>query len=345
MRTTELGRSGVRSSIMGLGCMGMSEFYGTHDEAASLATLECAFERGITHYDTSNVYGRGANERLVGRFARGRRAALTIATKAGVVRDPDGPEGSTYDREIDNDPAYLRRCCDESLARLGVDVIDLYYIHRLDPRVPIEDSVGALAGLVAAGKIRAIGLSEVGADLLRRAHAVHPIAALQSEYSLWSREVEREVLPTCAELGITFVAYCPLGRGFLTGKIESADALAADDIRRTSPRFRDDNIARNRVLLERLAAIAAARGITLAQLALAFVMSHPQAPVPIPGTKRTSYLLENCAAAELQLSPEERATLEELMPVGIAAGEAYDPKYGGAPKEAAVPRPDGSVRG
>lgn len=332
MRTITLGRSGVASSIMGLGCMGMSEFYGAHDEAGSLETLECAFAQGITHYDTSNVYGRGDNERLVGRFARGKRDRITIATKVGVVRDPDGPEGSTYDREIDNSPDYLRSCCDESLARLGVDVIDLYYIHRVDPRVPIEESVGALAGLVQAGKVRAIGLSEVSAELLRRAHAVHPVAALQSEYSLWSREVEREILPTCAELGITFIAYSPLGRGFLTGKIESAASLEAGDIRHTSPRFREENIARNRVLLERLQSVAADRGITLAQLALAFVLSHPQQIVPIPGTKRIKYLLENCSAVETRLEPAERALLERLVPIGAAAGEAYDPKYGGAPK-------------
>jgi aryl-alcohol dehydrogenase-like predicted oxidoreductase len=333
MGTLRLGRSQVRSSVLGLGCMGMSEFYGAHDEASSLATLECAFDQGITHYDTSDVYGRGHNERLLGRFARGRRSQITIATKAGVVRDPNGPEGSTYDREINNEPEYLRRCCDASLARLGFDVIDLYYIHRIDPRVPIEESVGAMARLIEVGKVRAIGLSEVSADLLRRANAVHPIAALQSEYSLWSRELEREVLPACAELGTTLVAYCPLGRGFLTGKIQSSVALEPSDIRRTSPRFQDDNLVRNRQLLERLQAFADERAITLAQLALAFVLSHPQDIIPIPGTKRSRYLLENCAAVDIRLAPAERELLEELMPVGVAVGEAYDPRYGGAPRE------------
>lgn len=332
MREVRLGRSNVCSSALGLGCMGMSEFYGRHDDEESLRTLEKAFELGITHYDTSNVYGRGANELLVGRFARDKRNQLLIATKAGVVRDPQGPEGSTYDREINNEPAYLKRCCDESLERLGVDTIDLYYIHRVDPTVPIEDSVGALADLVRAGKVRAIGLSEVGVDLLRRAQAVHPISALQSEYSLWSREVEREVLPACAELGITFVAYCPLGRGFLTGKIPSAAALEPGDIRRTSPRFQDHNIERNQCLLTGLESIAKQRGLTLAQLALAFVLGHPQGIIPIPGTKRISYLVENRSAVDVEIGQEVRAELEGLMPIGIAVGEAYDPKYGGAPK-------------
>src|SRR3546814_56627 len=223
MQTINLGRSPVSSSIMGFGCMGMSEFYGAHDDESSLRTLERALELGVTHYDTSNVYGRGANEQLLGRFAKGKRDQLTICTKFGVVRDPDGPQGSTYDRGIDNSPAHMRRSCEESLARLGVDTIDLYYVHRIDPAVPIEETVGALGELVQAGKIRAIGLSEVPADVLRRANAVHPIAALQSEYSLWSREVEKDVLPTCAELGITLVAYSTLGRGFLLGEIRNAD--------------------------------------------------------------------------------------------------------------------------
>lgn len=332
MKMITLGRSGVSSSILGLGCMGMSEFYGSHDEAASLETLERAFDQGITHYDTSDVYGRGANEQLVGRFAQDKRHRVTIATKAGVVRDPGGPEGSTYDRGINNEPAYLQHCCDASLTRLGIETIDLYYIHRVDPRVPIEESVGAMARLVEAGKVRAIGLSEVGPDLLRRAHSVHPIAALQSEYSMWSREIEHEILPTCAMLGVTLVAYSPLGRGFLTGKIQSSDALEPGDIRRTSPRFQDENLAQNRKLLERLQVFADDRQVSLAQLALAFVLSHPQEIVPIPGTKRIRYLLENCAATEIRLSAAERATLEQLMPVGVAAGGAYDPKYGGAPR-------------
>lgn len=218
MKTITLGSSGISSSIIGLGCMGMSEFYGERDDDQSLKTLERAFELGVTHYDTSNVYGRGHNETLVGRFAKGKRDRMTIASKFGVVRDPDGPEGSTYDRDIDNSPAYMRACCEDSLKRLGTDVIDLYYVHRTDPKVPIEDTIGALADLIREGKIRAIGLSEISADQLRRAHAVHPIAVLQSEYSLWTREAEIDVLPACLKLGITFVAYSPLGRGFLTGR-------------------------------------------------------------------------------------------------------------------------------
>jgi aryl-alcohol dehydrogenase-like predicted oxidoreductase len=343
MRVIELGGSGVSSSILGLGCMGMSEFYGSHDEAESLATLENAFALGITHYDTSNVYGRGANERLVGRFARGKRDSLTIATKVGVVRDPTGPEGSTYDRGIDNSREYMHRCCDESLKRLGIDTIDLYYIHRIDPTVPIEESVGALAELVRAGKVRALGLSEVSADLLRRANAVHPIAALQSEYSLWSRDVERGVLPVCRELGTTFVAYSPLGRGFLTGTITSSEALEPGDIRRTSPRFKEENLEKNRRLLARLQGFAAERKITLAQLALAFVLNQAQDIVPIPGTKRQKYLVENCAAADVRLNEDEVRTLAEWMPIGVAAGAAYDPRYAGAPRSIGPPTSPGVV--
>ncbi|MBM4238089.1 MAG: aldo/keto reductase [Gammaproteobacteria bacterium] len=335
MRLVQLGGSSVSSSILGLGCMGMSEFYGGHDEAESLRTLEKAFELGITHYDSSDVYGRGANERLVGRFARGKRDRLTIATKVGVVRDPNGPEGSTYDRGINNSREYMHRCCDESLARLGIDVIDLYYIHRVNPHVPIEESVGALSELVRAGKIRAIGLSEIDTNLLRRAHAVHPIAALQSEYSLWSRDVEREILPVCRALGTTFVAYSPLGRGFLTGAITSAAVLEPNDIRRTSPRFQQHNLERNRQLLERLQGFAAARGLSLAQLALAFIMSQPGNLVPIPGTKREKYLIENCRAVDVQLDAEELRQLCDWMPIGVAAGAAYDPGYAGAPRTAA----------
>jgi len=317
---------------MGFGCMGMSEFYGAHDRDASLETLQQAFELGITHFDTSNVYGRGDNERLVGEFVRDKRSRVTIATKFGVVRDPNGPDGSTYDRGIDNSPSYLRRCCEESLKRLGVNVIDLYYVHRIDPRMPIEETSGALAQLITDGKIRAYGLSEASADQLRRANAVHPVAALQSEYSLWSREAEHDTLPLCREIGTTFVAYCPLGRGFLTGKIHSGSDFEEGDIRRTSPRFHDENLRRNRILLKGLEAFAARRRLTLAQVALAFVLNQSQTIVPIPGTKRTAYLKENVAAVDIQLTPEELAELRELMPIGAAAGQAYDPKYGGAPR-------------
>lgn len=332
MRKIKLGTTDVSSSIMGFGCMGMSEFYGSHDEESSFATLERAFDLGITHYDTSNVYGRGDNERLVGQFAKDKRDRITIATKFGVVRDPDGPEGSTYDRGIDNSPDYVRQCCEESLQRLGVDVIDLYYVHRLDPNAVLEDTMGALSRLVEEGKVRAVGLSEVTADQLRRANAVHPVAALQSEYSLWSRDVEHEILPLCKEIGTTFVAYSPLGRGFLTGKIQSASDLEEGDIRHTSPRFKAENIERNKRLLARLEAFCKDRNISLTQMALAFVMNQSQDIVPIPGTKRIKYLEENASAVDVRLSAEDLAALDEIMPIGAAAGEAYDPKYGGAPK-------------
>ena len=252
MQTIPIGSTGLRSSAIGLGCMGMSEFYGEPDDAQSMRTLERAFELGVTHYDTSNVYGRGHNERLLSGFLKGRRDAVMLSSKFGVVRDPDGPPGSTYDRGIDNSPAYMRQCCEESLARLGVECIDLYYVHRADPDVPIEDTVGALAELIRAGKIRAYGLSEVSAELLRRAHRVHPVAALQSEYSLWTREPELDVLPTCQELGIRFVAYSPLGRGFLTGAIASAHNLGSDDFRLSSPRFQGENFDKNLAIVEQL---------------------------------------------------------------------------------------------
>jgi aryl-alcohol dehydrogenase-like predicted oxidoreductase len=332
MKKTELGSSGVFSSILGFGCMGMSEFYGQGNEADSLRTLERAYDLGVTHFDTSDVYGRGENERLVGRFARGKSDKVMLATKFGVLRDPEGPENSTYDREINNSPDYMRQCCDESLRRLGRECIDLYYVHRIDPAVPIEDTVGALADLVQEGKIRAIGLSEVTAELLQRAHDVHPIAALQSEYSLWSREVEPEILPLCARLGVSFIAYSPLGRGFLSGAIKSESDLEPDDIRHTSPRFRGDNLERNRRLLQGLKEIADGKDISLAQLALAFVLQRPERIIPIPGTKRVRYLEENVASTEVTLSAQEIKCLEELMPIGIASGEAYDPAYGGAPK-------------
>jgi aryl-alcohol dehydrogenase-like predicted oxidoreductase len=332
MKKTELGNSGVFSSILGFGCMGMSEFYGQGNEADSLRTLERAYDLGVTHFDTSDVYGRGENERLVGRFARGKSDKVMLATKFGVLRDPEGPENSTYDREINNSPDYMRQCCDESLRRLGRECIDLYYVHRIDPAVPIEDTVGALADLVQEGKIRAIGLSEVTAELLQRAHDVHPIAALQSEYSLWSREVEPEILPLCARLGVSFIAYSPLGRGFLSGAIKSESDLEPDDIRHTSPRFRGDNLERNRRLLQGLKEIADGKDISLAQLALAFVLQRPERIIPIPGTKRVRYLEENVASTEVTLSAQEIKCLEELMPIGIASGEAYDPAYGGAPK-------------
>ena len=332
MQTIELGKAGLASSAMGLGCMGMSEFYGEPDDVQSMRTLERAFELGVTHFDTSNVYGRGHNEQLLGKFLKGKRERVMLASKFGVVRDPDGPLGSTYDRDIDNSPAYMRKCCEESLARLQVDSIDLYYVHRADPRTPIEDTMNALADLVREGKIRGIGLSEVGADVLRRAHRVHPVTAIQSEYSLWTREPEREVLPACQELGVTFIAYSPLGRGFLTGSIESAQALAPDDFRLTSPRFQGQNFERNRALLNSLGEICKARSCSPGQLALAWIMGREQAVVPIPGTKRIKYLEENVAAADIVLSQNEREMLDTLFPVGAASGTRYDPGFQGAPE-------------
>lgn len=334
MHSVPIGNTGLTSSAIGLGCMGMSEFYGAPDDAQSMRTLERAFELGVTHYDTSNVYGRGHNERLVGRFLAGKRDQVLLASKFGVVRDPDGPPGSTYDRGIDNSPAYMRRCCEESLARLGVEAIDLYYVHRADPQVPIETTVAALAALIREGKIRAYGLSEVGADTLRRAHAVHPVAAIQSEYSLWTREPERDVLPVCRELGITFVAYSPLGRGFLTGALANAAALAPDDFRLSSPRFQGENFDKNLAIIAELRTLCAAKNCTPGQIALAWIMGREQQIIPIPGTKRIRYLEENVAATAVTLSPAERAALEALLPIGAAAGTRYEPGFGGAPKPA-----------
>jgi aryl-alcohol dehydrogenase-like predicted oxidoreductase len=334
MQTVPIGNNGLHSSAIGLGCMGMSEFYGEADDAQSMRTLERAFELGVTHYDTSNVYGRGHNERLLAGFLKGRRDAVMLSSKFGVVRDPDGPAGSTYDRGIDNSPAYMRQCCEESLARLGVDCIDVYYVHRADPAVPIEDTAGALADLIRVGKIRAYGLSEVPADLLRRAHKVHPVAAVQSEYSLWTREPELDVLPTCHELGIRFVAYSPLGRGFLTGAIASAHNLTSDDFRLSSPRFQGDNFDKNLAIVEQLRKLCAAKNCTPGQIALAWIMGREQAIIPIPGTKRIKYLEENVATTAISLSAQERADLEALLPIGGAAGTRYDPGFQGAPRPA-----------
>ena len=334
MKTVNIGTTGLHSSEIGLGCMGMSEFYGERDDAQSLRTLERAFELGVTHYDTSNVYGRGHNEQLLSGFLKGKRASVTLASKFGVVRDPNGPLGSSYDRDIDNSPAYMRECCEESLARLGVDTIDLYYVHRADPNTPIEATAAALADLIREGKIRAYGLSEVSADLLRRAHAVHPVAALQSEYSLWTREPELDLLPTCRELGIGFVAYSPLGRGFLTGAIASAKSLAADDFRLSSPRFQGDNFDKNLAIIAELRKLCDAKNCTPGQIALAWILGREQNIIPIPGTKRIQYLEENVGAAAVTLSPAERAALEALLPIGAAAGTRYDPAFKGAPRPA-----------
>lgn len=338
MDTLQLGKTELRCSTLGLGCMGMSEFYGERDDPQSLRTLERAYELGITHYDTANVYGRGHNETLLAQFIRGKREHLVLSSKFGIVRDPEGANGSTHDREIDNSEAHMVASCEASLKRLGTDVIDLYYVHRTRPDVPIEDTMGALARLVDQGKIRAIGLSEVTADQLRRAHRVHPVTALQSEYSLWTREPELNVLPTCQELGVTFVAYSPLGRGFLTGAIASAQALDPSDFRLTSPRFHDENLEKNRQLLQRLQSLAATKNCTLGQLALAWLLGRNPEVLPIPGTKRIRYLEENVGACEVRLNDAERRQLESWLPVGAAAGMRYDPSFQGAPKPPAATR-------
>jgi len=334
MRKLAIGRSGVSCSVLGLGCMGMSEFYGEPDDEASLQTLERAVELGVTHYDTSNVYGRGANERLLGRFLRGGRTQVTIASKFGVVRDPDGPLGSVYDRDLDNSPDYMRECCEQSLQRLGIEAIDLYYLHRADPAVPIEETVGAMARLRDEGKIRAIGLSEVDAPTLRRAAAETRIDALQSEYSLWTRDVEARVLPACRELGITFVAYSPLGRGFLTGQITRQSDLADDDFRLTSPRFQGENFDRNFALVDHVRELAAAKGCTAGQIAIAWLLHQGDDIMPIPGTKRIRYLEENVGATDVRLSLDELKRIDEILPPGGAAGDRYDSNFKGNPEAA-----------
>jgi aryl-alcohol dehydrogenase-like predicted oxidoreductase len=318
MNTRRLGTQGLEVAEQGLGCMGMSEFYGTADERQATATIHRALELGITLLDTADVYGPHTNETLVGRAIRGRRDEVVLATKFGIVRSDD----PTY-RGFDGRPEYVRGACEGSLERLGVDTIDLYYQHRVDPEVPIEETVGAMAELVREGNVRYLGLSEAAAETIRRAHAVHPISALQSEYSLWSRDPEDEVLPTVRELGIGFVAYSPLGRGFLTGRIHSLDDLEEDDYRRMSPRFRGDNFARNLTLVERVRELAEAKGVTASQLALAWVSAQGEDIVPIPGTKHVSYLEENAAASGIELSQDELARIDEAAPQGIAAGERY----------------------
>lgn len=313
MRQIRLGKSGLECSALGLGCMGMSEFYGPQDDAQSLKTLDRAVELGITMFDTSDMYGRGHNEELLGRALKGRRDKAVIASKFGIVRDPDGPSGSLYDRDLDNSPDYMRKCCEASLKRLGTDRIDIYYIHRLDMNVPVEDTIGALAELVAEGKIGGIGLSEVPADILRRAAAVYPIAALQSEYSLWLRDVEKDVLPACRELDIAFVPYSPLGRGFLTGAISNTDTLEKDDIRQNSPRFQKENIDNNIALLASVKQVAADRECALGQVALAWLWAQGDDIVPIPGTKRTKYLEENAGAVDIRLTEDELKTIDSAI--------------------------------
>jgi aryl-alcohol dehydrogenase-like predicted oxidoreductase len=319
--TVPLGTHGPVVGIQGLGCMGMSEFYGPTDTAEALATLDAALDLGVTLFDTADVYGSGHNEELIGPFVRAHRDRVVLATKFAIERKADDP----HHRGVRNDPAYIRSAVDASLRRLGVDVIDLYYMHRRDPQVPLADSVGAMAELVQAGKVRHLGLSEVTGAELREAHAVHPIAALQSEWSLFSRDVERTAVPAAAELGVAFVPYSPLGRGFLTGALPAADQLPADDYRRYLPRFSGDNAAGNAALIAPVQKIAAERGVTAAQVALAWVQQqaevHGLTVVPIPGTRKRTRLAENTAAVALTLTPAELAELEPIA--GRVAGDRY----------------------
>jgi aryl-alcohol dehydrogenase-like predicted oxidoreductase len=319
MKYRRLGQSSLAVSAMGLGCMGMSEFYGATDDVESTATIHRAIDAGVTFLDTSDVYGMGRNEELVGRAIERRRNQVVIATKFGILRDPADPKA----RGTSGKPEYVQKACEASLKRLRIPVIDLYYQHRVDPDTPIEDTVGAMARLVEQGKVRYLGLSEAGPQTIRRAHATHPITALQTEYSLWERGPEDGILAVCRELGIGFVPYSPLGRGFLTGQIKSPDDFAADDFRRMSPRFQGENFARKLDLVKTVEGLAAAKKCTPAQLALAWVMAQGEDVVPIPGTKRRKYLDENLGALNVALSAEDLKRIDAVIPAGAAVGTRY----------------------
>src|SRR5438132_7385597 len=318
METRELGKQGLRVSALGLGCMGMSEFYGERDEAESIATIHRALELGVTFLDTADMYGPFTNEMLVSKAIRGKRDQVVLATKFGNVR---GEDGSFLG--VSGKPDYVRKACEGSLQRLGVDSIDLYYQHRVDSEVPIEETVGAMAELVKAGKVRYLGLSEAAPRTIRRANAVHPISALQTEYSLWSRDVEDEILPTVRELGIGFVAYSPLGRGFLTGRFRQTGDLEANDARLRHPRFQDANLQRNLDILDRVEEIARPKGVTTAQLAIAWLLAKGEDIVPIPGTKQRRYLEQNAAATSIRLTDDEVKRLDQAIPSGMPAGPRY----------------------
>jgi aryl-alcohol dehydrogenase-like predicted oxidoreductase len=318
MERCRLGKQGLEVSALGLGCMGMSEFYGRADEKESEATIAKAFDLGIDFLDTSDIYGPYTNERLVGRAIKGRRGDLIVATKFGILRSDD----PAY-RGVSGKPEYVRQACEASLKRLGTDTIDLYYQHRVDPTVPIEDTIGAMADLVAAGKVRFLGMSEASPATIRRAHKVHPISALQTEYSLWTRDPESEILPTVRDLGIGFVAYSPLGRGFLTGRFRTADDLAPDDQRRKWPRFQPENLVRNLALVENVKKIAESKGVTPGQIALAWVRAQGKDIVPIPGTTRRKHLEENVAALAVSLTAADLAAIESAIPKGSVIGPRY----------------------